>query len=290
MNARFWKLATSLVAVCSMMAGCEDNGDKGSGNFKSESFSPISASTEKGETGTLRWVYRINGGEPITASVDGQTVRMSFADLPLTIDPSNLKRQGELTATIASPISGNIGTVFEEALVADSSRTLVVSQHIALNGNLDQDGEKAEFALTIDAVPSHALEWFLDRKDLDGLPIGYTLSDRNVRATVAFSGSISISGMGTQPIHGSSPAQYDEVWTVMSKLASMTVNGKEYANVVQVNRQTMVPNIGLTTSSPQVQTITYWVAKGVGMIKGTGQFTMLGQPLQVELIETNLAP
>lgn len=36
-------------------------------------------------------------------------------------------------------------------------------------------------------------------------------------------------------------------------------------------------------------TIKYWVAEGIGMIKGIGQYQLLGQPLSIDLVSTNLS-
>lgn len=41
-------------------------------------------------------------------------------------------------------------------------------------------------------------------------------------------------------------------------------------------------------SSSESIRVTYWVAEGIGMIKGSGQYQILGTPLALELIETNL--
>ena len=76
-------------------------------------------------------------------------------------------------------------------------------------------------------------------------------------------------------------------WTVLEKLSTMTVQGKNYSNVVKLSRQTRVPDFSgnLTTV-----TMYYWVAKGVGMIRGEGVYRVLNVDNVVyELVETNLS-
>lgn len=48
-----------------------------------------------------------------------------------------------------------------------------------------------------------------------------------------------------------------------------------------------MPSVDLSGIN-QTMTITYWVAKGIGMVKGVGYLQFFGQPLTIELVNTNL--
>jgi hypothetical protein len=70
----------------------------------------------------------------------------------------------------------------------------------------------------------------------------------------------------------------------------MEAAGRTYNNVVVVDRQTVLPDISVTVSTGATSLpVRYWVAKGVGMIKGEGPYRIMGQSVAVELLETNLA-
>jgi len=78
----------------------------------------------------------------------------------------------------------------------------------------------------------------------------------------------------------------NDTWTILNKLPSMTIQGRTYNDVVEVSRQTLLPDL-----SGQMLPVTmyYWVAKGVGMIKGQGIYRILNiDDVVIELTDTNL--
>ncbi len=77
-------------------------------------------------------------------------------------------------------------------------------------------------------------------------------------------------------------------WEITDYKDSVTVNGKVYNDIVVVKRVTEIPDISNGYTRMDTLTITYWVAKGVGMVKGFGYLKIMNQQLDIELIETNL--
>ena len=78
----------------------------------------------------------------------------------------------------------------------------------------------------------------------------------------------------------------NDTWTVLEKLPSMTVQGKTWNNVVKLSLQTKMADV-----SGQLTPVTmlYWVAKGVGMIRGQGVFRVVNvDDVIYELTDTNL--
>ena len=96
---RVVKLA-SVLAGLSVLAAC--GGGSGPGGLdptpvSSESFSPAEAVTDQGvEAALLWWKYRINGGNPVDADLDGIEISATFQDFLLTIDPNALVRKASL--------------------------------------------------------------------------------------------------------------------------------------------------------------------------------------------------
>ena len=288
------RLLCVLLPICMTLAACGGGGGDAAGNntlaaASSNSFSPTTAKASSGQNVALRWVYAVNNGQPVTAKLLGVSIGISVSTAEVTLDPGSLKR----VVTMQGAVSGSAsGTTFDGSFAATSGadllqsagKTLFKNQSTEVNLTLTGGGETATGKLTA-AVGAFApaYEWFLDRETLDQLPIGYV-------QTVTSNGvaDINITITGETPIVKSNLATaVSDRWTVLEKLPTLVVRGKTYTNVVKASLQTRVPDFsgGLTTV-----TIYYWVAKGVGMIKGQGIFRILDvDDVIYELTETNLA-
>ncbi len=77
-------------------------------------------------------------------------------------------------------------------------------------------------------------------------------------------------------------------WKITDIKSEAIVSGITYNDVVVVEKYTKVPNITGNHVTMESVTIKYWVAKGIGMIRGYGYFNLLGEQLDVELVQTNL--
>lgn len=246
------------------------------------SFSPILSADS---SVPLSWKYQINGGLPLAVTIEGIPVSFSFSDLVQTIDPATLIRQGSYSGSITGGASGSFTVGVSEELESLAEISLIKSQEMTMDMSLFAYGQSVFIGLDVLMDFSPAAEWFLDRSDLDQLPIGYVYNEFGVvYGTV--SGSMTVSGYGTTTLPATTITS-PEKWTIVGKEESVVVKGKSYTNVVKVKRTTIMPTMDLSGANQQLE-ITYWVAKGIGMVKGEGYLQMYGQQLTIELLETNL--
>ena len=261
----------------------------------SSSFSPIRATNAAGENETLYWKYRINDGKEVTAEQDNLTMRFSFSTIDMTIDPKSLKRKADFKGDISGEVeglslNGDVEASVDETLSSLETSTFVDTQNLKIDMVLTVMGEKMEMNIDMSTDFEEPVEWFLDRNDLDTLPIGYVYDEQgDITGMATGTFELEIPGLDTIKESVNDPVVSVESWEIIGKLDTYTVNGTEYNNIVKVKRKTKIPESGLSGVSFTDADIIYWVAKGIGMIKGEGQFSILGQPLSVELVETNLS-
>ena len=291
-----YRLLCTLVPACMTLVACGGGGggDDGSATTfvaaSSASFSPTTAKDKatNSQNVALHWVYTVNDGQPVNANLLGVSVGITVNAIEVTLDPGKLQR----LVTLQGPVSGIAnGTAFGgtfsasvgEELMFSAGKTVFKNQSAEVNLSLSGGGESGTAKLTAKVGAfTPAYEWLLDRENLDQLPIGDV-------ETVTSSGTadFNIAITDETPIVKlNQPVTVNERWTVLEKLPTMVVRGKSYSNVVKLSRQTRVPDFsgGLTTV-----TIYYWVAKGVGMIKGMGIYRILNiDDVVYELTDTNL--
>ena len=292
-----YRLLCTLVPTCLALVACGGGGDStGVADTtyvaaRSASFSPTTAKDKatNGQNVALHWVYTVNNGQPIMASLLGVSIGVAVNPVEMKLDPASLQRQ----VTLQGPVSGVAnGTAFGgtfsatigEDLSVSASKTFLKALSAEINLSLSGGGESATAKLIANIrgfVPPY--EWFPDRETLDQLPIGHV-------ETITSSGIADFNIVATDEapiIKSNQPSPVSERWTVLEKLPAMVVQGKSYSNIVRLSRQTRVPSFSgdLTTV-----TMYYWVAKGVGMIKGQGIFRILNvDDVVYELTETNLS-
>ena len=227
-----------------------------------ESFSPyISDSTD-----TITWRYRINNGQPIRPYLEGVYLSMQLNDLQLSINNKDLIRRGSLSGTISGEASGTVSAEFLEYLAPSNETTLITAQTINLNMTLSAYGETAEVDLYAATNFYEPLEWFLDRTDLDTLSY-CTRYGMQGEIYGSLSEYVRISGTYNSYDSFSDTVTSADSWEIIDKLESYTVMGVTYHNVVVVDCHTKVPSLSYPYY-PEDVTITYWVAKGIGLIKG----------------------
>lgn len=279
-------------AACLAFAGCGGGGGGGDAPgytpATSTSFSPTTARSAAGQNVALHWVYAVNSGQAVTASLGGLSVGIAVTAVEVTLSPGDLTRRvsgnGSVTASSGGvAYAGNYTFTATEGLAQASGKTLAQSSTFDIGLTLSGGGETASASVTSSVTGfSPPIEWLPDNATLDQLPIGTT-------RTIAGSGtgSFNVTITGTSPIVRNNIATtVSDTWTVVDKLASMTVRGRTYANVVELTRLTSVPN---TSGGMSPVTMTYWVAKGVGMIRGIGIYRVLNVDTVVyELTDTNL--
>lgn len=243
------------------------------------SFYPLTQSN--GEP--IQWTYEINSGNPVESSLSGVELSFSFSDITISIDSQGTIKESSFTGTVKGDASGTIEVdVFDE--FESGSLSKIKNQEIWMGIELSAYGDSLEVNFDLFTEFSPAAEWFLDRSDLDTLPIGYVYNEQGV-VDAWVDGYLEVTGYGEEEI-GPMQMTSAESWEILDKLSNMKVNGKTYTNIVKVKRTTIMPDF--SGASAQSGEITYWVAKGVGMIKGIGQFDVLGNPLEIELVSTNI--
>ncbi|MBI5098212.1 MAG: hypothetical protein HZB30_03100 [Nitrospirae bacterium] len=262
----------------------------------SQSFSPVTALNGFEDPVTLSWRYRVmNQPIKINQVVNGVSLRMSFRfkDIILTIDPSALERKAALKGSVngsARGISftGNFNAGVTENIQLSAGKTLVDNEEMNMNIILTAMGESANIKVNANIDFDTPAEWFLDRSDLDMRPIGYIYDEQGiVGASVNGYVKVKIPGEGPSTQNFSDYVSSPESWEIVDWKDSMVVMGKEYFNIVVVDRRTIIPDYADPYGNQNV-TIRYWVAQGVGMIRGEGQFSFGGNPLVIELVSTNL--
>ena len=252
-----------------------------------KSFSPRPSETQP----ILSYRYKVNNGQPIQVYSDGYYLTMQFEELFVIVNYEDTEsgrlmvRQGQVGGRISGEATGTFTTSSTEYLTA-SDAALVNGQTIDIYMGLSADGETVDVDIHAETDLNEPMAYLLDRSDLDELPLGRYDLQGAVDGYLDGYVYISSAGYGHyEPFSG--PITSTESWEIVDKLESYTVQGITYHNVVVVVRNADVPSF----TYPYYQedfSMTYWVAEGIGMIKGSGQYQILGEPLDIELVETNL--
>jgi hypothetical protein len=250
----------------------------------SASYFPITAENSYGKAIAPYWIYKINGGAPLSVSMNGVNLGMQFGDLRVDINAAGTKRFVKFNASLSGDATGTIDVNVDSDLTASADTTLIQNEVLTMDMSLSVPGESVIVKFYMNIIFSPEAEWFLDREDLDTFSVGYVYNEQNM-ITAAMDGYIDISGYGRESFDTSGTSA--ESWEILAKNETVTVNGITYQNVIKVKRNTLIPDMN-STNGNQETTITYWVAKGIGMVKGIGQYSILGEQLSIELTGTNL--
>ena len=126
----------------------------------------------------LRWVYTVNNGQPITASLAGITMRVLVGSTEIKLDPTNLQRQfaqqGQVSGRFENTdFTGNYSSLANDNLMISAGKTISTNQSLEVNLSISGGGESGNGKLNakIGAL-TPPYEWFLDRDNLDQLTIG----------------------------------------------------------------------------------------------------------------------
>jgi hypothetical protein len=281
------------------ITACQGNINGGLTKWKkksafSQSFSPVTAVNGLGKPVALSWRYRVKN-QPLKFSqvVNGLSMKMvfRFSDIISTIDPDTLERIAALKGNVNGSaqgisFSGKFNAKVAENIQLSSGKTLVDNDKLKMNIMLTAMGESANLYVNANIIYDTPAEWFLDRNDLDTLPIGYLYGGQGIGGSVDGYVKVSIPGEGARTQKFSDYVYSPETWQIVDWKDSMVVMGKKYFNVVVADYQTVIPDYADSNGNKNV-TIRYWVAQGVGMIRGEGQFSFGGKPLVIELVSTN---
>lgn len=256
----------------------------------SSSFSPTAAvaKVNTAQAVGVRWTYAVNNGQPVSVRYGSVVLNATLGAVEVSVKPGDHKRtaalQGNLSGTVSgTTFSGNLSTSLSDTLAQEGGRTVIRDQSATINLQVTAAGETGSVKATATVGNlTPAYEWFIDRDNLDQLAVGYTQT-----ITSAGTSDVQVDITGEAPIRQSNvPVSMNDTWTVLEKLPSMTVQGKTWNNVVKLSLQTKMADV-----SGQLTPVTmlYWVAKGVGMIRGQGVFRVVNvDDVIYELTDTNL--
>lgn len=258
-----------------------------------DSFYPIYLTNNRGKQIKLRWTYIINERRPLTVNESGVELTFHLSRLQVIVNPKMSRRSAVLTARISGRASGTATMqAIERLKVTEDGKITVTRQSLNVVANLLADGQSATVAVDLLARLIPPREIVLDRDDLDRYEIGHEFGNP-VPIMVKVKGSVCAEAAGQRrcsPINqkGVSP----EYWKIIDFVPTLTVGGRTYTDVVAVKSVAVVPGVnnvsGGGNASTDATETTYWLARGIGMIKGVGQYNFFGQPLEVELQATNI--
>ena len=282
-------ISSLLVALPLLLIGCgggsDDDGDDGGSVpsypiVTSTSFSPIKAVDSNNQPSALYWEYSVNGGQDIASSlpIPGNPIpiTMSFKPISITIDIDGKSRitsgEGSFSGDVnGSRLTGNISLSDQDNFPVSDTPTYIGGSNVSLDLSFTVENETARIKSTSDIQFADPTLWFLDNKDLDTIGLA-SHTDSTIATT-------------STTLNSEPPTVVDQIitnsWQIVGHEATATVNNITYTNIVLVELTTEVEN------SDPIK-ITYWVAKGIGMIKGVGFFNALGTKVDIELLETNL--
>jgi hypothetical protein len=276
---------------CAAPGDAQDAG----GLVRSDSFSPSVGALGDGRAAErLWWTYRLNDGQPLHVSQAGADVTYDFGVAELVIEPRNNLRTLEVSANIASSgpgvvVQGAMDLRIEDELQLDAgSGTGLVSEHLLLTERLTAGEESLALSLQLHVTPRRPLEWAVDRADLGLQPIG-TRFETMTAAVVGGSVSLVENGDEKQRRIEDTTVPVSDVWTVVGSRDSMTVDGVEYRDVVDIERR--APGANPTTGTLQQRMVSYSVAKGVGLVRATNLAALpVAADVTWQLQDTNLQP
>ena len=267
-----------VIFILFILVGC--GGDTRSATDKSglnDSFFPVLIESENGNLLKPCWEYQIVDCESLDPNIN--------ITLKVTIDPNTLERESIFNGKLSDVFAGSFSFSYSEHLKYFNEQIFIENQHVIMNldANIVVTNEliKKRFESIIEYDPF--LELFLDRNNLNNFPIGSIYDEQgliNIRLS-----EIEIEEYPNNPGLNT----YSEVtlnkditpnWKILDKLDIVTIQGKEYLNVVVIE---------YNHSNDEREKVTYWVVMGIGIVKSIGQYKFFGDPLIVELEKTNFS-
>jgi hypothetical protein len=259
----------------------------------STSFYPVRGTADSGAAAdTLHWVYRINGGQPITSTTSPGTT-IQFNDEDVTAEGGSTVKTS-VEATLASTNGGTTASGHEsldetDQVTPGSSPATISERDVNLTISVAAGSVQVSAMQMVKYMYTPPQATFFDRDDLDSLAIGFTES-QDTQVAVTGTATASATGEATQSQTVSMTIPSSTTWVLVAKLPTLQVLGHDYTNVVEV--QTTGTATDPMTATTQQANASIWLAKGIGMIREQESGTTFDStgPVTVELVSTNLAP
>jgi len=187
----------------------------------------------------------------------------------------------------AQEVTGRIENILSQDITSSNGRTFTsnLETNVLVTIFADDDFGQLETEVDLQINYPEPAEIFLDRDDLDQR-VGEVFSQQ-ISGTV--SGSVSIKdGISPSEVQNlpSASATVTETYTVTQVLSSVTVQGVTYNDVVTVDYS--YNQLNAQTGELEPTTTTYYLARGIGLIKATNLSQLYGTQLDWDLVSTNL--
>lgn len=237
---------------------------------------------------TLRWTYRVNGGDPVPIETDEGTMTFDYDDVELT-------REGAREATRARAIVGGQinGQPLTGSLVNKESADLghvggvtgITSAESSVEFSFIIAGATIRSSRTLAVKPESPLLYLVADAGLAGLPVGHRVEQRDLGVRVTGRTSISSSELDVNDSENIDQSlEFSTAYTIDDRLESLTVLGRVYEDVIALSRLASSNSPG----GPPTQRDTLWVARGVGLIKAERILMGLDTPALWELVTSSL--
>lgn len=257
----------------------------------SASYFPTS-STDPALT-DLQWQYVFSNGD-ITSNTDAGTINVNLSGISVRMAntmPTErvVQFSGPFTADVeGEAAAGRLESILSEEISQIDNRAYISRLNTNILISIFADDEFGQLDTEVDLQINYpeAIEIYLDQDDLNER-VGEVFT-RQVSGTL--SGTISLReeffADDTRDFPSSSTT-VTETYTVSSVLSSMTVQGVTYNDVVAVDYS--YKQLNPQTGELEPTTTTYFLARGIGLIKASNLTRLYEASLDWELVSTNLA-
>ena len=262
------------------------------GGNPNRSLSYFPTSSTDPALSTLQWQYVFSQGD-ITSTIESATVTANLSTISVqmanTVPTERLVQySGPVRVTEgAQEVTGRIENILSQDITSSNGRTFTsnLETNVLVTIFADDDFGQLETEVDLQINYPEPAEIFLDRDDLDQR-VGEVFSQQ-ISGTV--SGSVSIKdGISPSEVQNlpSASATVTETYTVTQVLSSVTVQGVTYNDVVTVDYS--YNQLNAQTGELEPTTTTYYLARGIGLIKATNLSQLYGTQLDWDLVSTNL--
>jgi hypothetical protein len=273
-------LVSVLVFAGANLIGCGGGGGGGG-------YAPATSTSFYPMIGNLYWQYIINDREPLDLNFEGFDVNMTVSDILVSsysVDDNQAERSYQLSGSLTGELVGSYyATGLQFFTVDENEEAVLTREDLTMNLSASAVDGSGSIILNFSSTFDPPVDFFITRNDLDQLPIGY---QQNLTTTATVTGTLKMGAGGEvieEPINAEE--DIDEEWEIINKLDTLEIGDVIYENVVQIRRQTAMPNM---EGGLEAEEIDYWLAKGIGLVQSEGEFNVFGEALTAELTSTNL--
>ena len=252
------------------------------------SFFPIHSCS--GELSSNSWTYELNHGDFLVQNSSLFPADIEFGVADISVDVKNVLLHERFSGNFVNE-GNNVGSFIEDRfnILNLSGETSLGTKITDFRLNQILNNTELGLASEIDIFsslriePNDPVSWPLSREDLHLVALGSVLA-----SSMHTGVSTNINVLFSKPVMDeraiSQDINFESSWVLSGKMESMTVKDENYYNVVKVTNVINGESIGPTGEIENLdRKSTYWLSRGVGMIKGTGQFNIINTAVLGEL-------